>query len=260
MVEQLVFPNGAQCPVCRKGRLNETKRILKREYVCTNQACQAAFTSYEGTMTLIRCSGYPGFCQRYPYPLLFREWINISNGGLSDLEANALEASLQSQKVAEKRQREIDAINNGNIDSIARTSPIGVLLKNGEECFGQISKVEFFEDRAVRQWVGGSTGMSFRVAKGVYMRVGQHQGHAESHDEKRLIDTGILTITSKRLIFRGSGRINEIPLSKIISLEGYRDGIVIAKSGKQKAEYYRGFDGVIISSLVAELNRRLNDS
>lgn len=89
--------------------------------------------------------------------------------------------------------------------------------------------ISLWESRAVRKTSGGYGGPSFRVAKGVYFRVGGFQAKSESHDELKNIDLGELTLTNKRLVFSGAKRSVNIDIRKIISIEPYSDGIALRR-------------------------------
>ena len=163
-----------------------------------------------------------------------REWKNIAHGGMSD--AKQREADLEYW---------LTQLKEGKIKlQIASDSPI--ILKRGEELLLVLHNVSLLEPRTVR--TGRYGGPSIRVAKGIYFKVGSFQ--AESHEELRKIDQGILTLTNKRLVFTGTKRTVNIDIRKIISIEPYSDAIAIRRSGKQKTEYFAGIDGTKISISV----------
>jgi hypothetical protein len=103
------------------------------------------------------------------------------------------------------------------------------------------------EPRAVRTGTYG--GPSFRVAKGVYFRVGGFK--SQSHDEIKNIDQGIFTLTNIRLVFSGSKRTISIPLSKIISIEPYSDAIALRREGKEKTQYFVGINKTSLTISVS---------
>ena len=79
-----------------------------------------------------------------------------------------------------------------------------------------------------REYAGGSSGVSFRVARGVYYHVGSCRGHAISHFELTQIGKGELILTSKRLIFSGETSFS-IPLAKILHFEPFSDAFSVTK-------------------------------
>jgi hypothetical protein len=107
-----------------------------------------------------------------------------------------------------------------------------VLLDKGEIAFRQDS-VRLRETRAVRYSTGGSSGV--RIAKGVY--VGGYRGTSRSRQEWRNIDSGVLVITNKRLIFKGGQESRVFPLTKLISASAFvrnGGGIEISIDGRAK--------------------------
>ncbi len=121
---------------------------------------------------------------------------------------------------------------------IIGTSP--VILKRGE--------VVHFADNAILKelrsvsmgYSGGSHGISFRIAKGVYYRVGAHKGHIVKED--RLVETsrGVLLITSKRLFlhpYPGHKPVS-INLNKILSYNCFENGIEVYKEGRQRGYFF----------------------
>ena len=96
------------------------------------------------------------------------------------------------------------------------------------------------EPRAVRTSTGGYGGGSVRVAKGVSIRMGGAQGRSTSHDELTNIDTGTLTISNKRIVYSGSTKNYDIPLTKVVNLTPFRDALEVQVSNKQKPEYFKG--------------------
>jgi hypothetical protein len=72
------------------------------------------------------------------------------------------------------------------------------------------------------KYVGGSHGVSFKVAKNVRYRVGAYRGHRVTTYYEKEADTGNLYITSKRVLFAGSKEITSVTAGKIadIRMEG----------------------------------------
>ena len=122
-----------------------------------------------------------------------------------------------------------------------------VILKSGEEPIVVLPDITFREPHAVRTSIGGYGGPTFRIAKGVSFRLGGASSRSVSHDEIQVIDKGILTITNKRLIFTGSMKTLNYNLSKILSINEYRDAIAIQRDNKQKTEYFTDCDKLIFN-------------
>jgi tetratricopeptide (TPR) repeat protein len=150
---------------------------------------------------------------------------------------------------------------------IERNPPI--MLKKNESSLFTLDNISLSENRSVR--TGHYSSSRVRVAKGV--SIGGGTFRSQSHEELTEIDNGTLTLTNQRIVFAGKSHSSDIPLKKIISIEPYRDGIVIRKEGRAKAQQFTGtsksylnitvdgriwtipMDGVIINEIVATLIR-----
>lgn len=114
----------------------------------------------------------------------------------------------------------------------------GVQLKKGEVAHLLLNGVGLVEPRRTpSQWVGGSHGVSFKVAKGVRYRVGQTRGHVIQGEERpTIIDTGLGVITNQRITFVGGKRTTEWAYSKLLGFSLEQDGVAIFNvSNRQKA-------------------------
>lgn len=221
-----------ECPVCKSGKLSPiTKKrlfglISTESFECSG--CGAIFTSKEDKYRLTKVTNTSDMVwQEYGNQILTeREWKNIAYGGISNA-----------------RQKEVDMeywmtqLKEGNVP-IRMGGEASIILKKKEELQLALSNISLLEPRAVR--TGGYGGPSFRVAKGVYFRVGGFR--SESHEELRNIDQGTLTLTNKRLVFSGTKRTINIDLGKIVSVEPYSDGVALRRSGKEKTQYFTGID------------------
>lgn len=157
--------------------------------------------------------------------------------------------------VSDVRQRELDleyaleAFQRGFVPEL-QADANAVLLKRGERAVAVIPGVTLKEPRSVRTTYGGGAGPSFRIAQGVYFRTGGFAARSESHEEIKVIDSGTLTLTNRRMVFTGGKRTINFPLGKIVGMEPYRDGIAVNRDGKQRTEYYTGLDNVHLTIRV----------
>ena len=139
-----------------------------------------------------------------------------------------------------ERQRNVDlniwltGIRQGKGFPIDKNPPI--MLKKNEMSIFTISNISLVENRSVR--TGGYTSSRFRVAKGV--SVGGGTFRSKSHDELTTIDKGTLILTNQRIVFAGRSHSSDNPLKKIISIQPYRDGIVVRKEGRAKDQQFTG--------------------
>ena len=133
----------------------------------------------------------------------------------------------------------LSILKEGNSPLMTSNVTGNVLLKPDEKVYASIL-TNLFEPRSVR--VGGAQGFSIPVPilKGIYYHLGGFK--AESHEEIRPIDSGVLTITNQRLVFTGKTKSLDIGLDKIISIEPFTDAIVLGRSDAQEQEYFRNID------------------
>jgi hypothetical protein len=201
----------------------------KRELVCGH--CGSVFVDHEGRGERFELSDTRNpaaeHWQRYQHQTLSSaEWQRIASGGLSN------EAQSESDLVAAMTE-----LQQGKVHLQPQAaSPI--LLKAGELTLFVLPAVSLHEPRSVTR--GAYGGPSVHVAKGLTLRVGGFQ--AQSHEELKEIDSGVLVLTTKRLCFAGRLRSLEIDLHKLISVDAYSDAVAIRRSGKEKTEFFFGLD------------------
>jgi hypothetical protein len=115
---------------------------------------------------------------------------------------------------------------------------------------------------ALREWRSGSSGVSFRVAKGVRYHVGQTRGRSVVvGTELQVEDTGILTLSSQRAAYMGSRKTMEFPYAKLMGVEVYNDGISIRSSNRQRTPLFRLEEGMahVVAATMNAAAQRLND-
>lgn len=112
---------------------------------------------------------------------------------------------------------------------ILLTCRTNIILKKGEVAhFSYFA--DLIEERAVRgrgRYQGGSTGVSFRVSKGVSFRVGQSRGTYHSDREPVAVSSGKLIVTNKRIIFDGDKKGFNITIGQLLSYEVFDNSILV---------------------------------
>ena len=137
----------------------------------------------------------------------------------------------------------------------------GVQLKMGEIAYLVLDGVGLVEPRrAPTQWVGGSHGVSFNIAKGVRYRVGQTRGHVVQGEERpTIIDTGLGVVTNRRMLFIGAKRSTEWAYSKLLGYSLEHDSMAIFNvTNRQKASGFayqtavdHRVDAIVTAALAA---------
>lgn len=160
--------------------------------------------------------GLPNLRQSY-------EHVPTSAGGLLARLGVAIreareEAARRRLEEQTRRQQELEQARSGPLTPI---NPGAVVLQHGEEAFASIP-ASLLEMRTVR-YRGASTGVSVRVAKGVWLRQSGSRGVAE----KGLVPvaSGTLVATNRRLIFAGDQKSVTVALDKVSSFERMSDGV-----------------------------------
>lgn len=191
--------------------------------------CGATFRKAEGGYKFVKTNDQNnGVWKEYGrQTLTAREWVNIGNGGMSDAK----------QRVADI-ERWLGKLSDGSIKISFKGVDTPVILKPGEDLLFALPAVGLKEPRAVRKSSGGYAGPSFRVAKGVYFRMGRFGSTSESHQEIRDIDKGILTITNERFVFSGNMKTINLDLRKIVQVDPFTDGLALHKEGREKTQYF----------------------
>jgi hypothetical protein len=129
-----------------------------------------------------------------------------------------------------------------------------VNLQKGEEIVWAFNRVEYLEDRVRRQYVGSSSGVSIRVMKGVYYRVGAFKGQPIDRTERVHVDTGIVATTNKHIYFVGPKKSLRVPYAKIVSFQPFADGIgVVRDAASAKPQIFLTGDGWFTYNLVTNL-------
>ena len=129
-----------------------------------------------------------------------------------------------------------------------------IILGRNERLIYVFDDVTFAQERSKTSFVGGSAGISFRVAKGVYLRTGAFKGQPVVTSQIVTIDTGELVITDQNIYFRGDKKSFKIEFKKLINIEAYSDGIKIEKEGASfKPFFFMGIDVWFCGNLVNHL-------
>jgi len=138
-----------------------------------------------------------------------------------------------------------------------RVSIVGSLpfnFKKNEKLVWLFKGVQYYEQKTRREFVGGSHGISVRIVRGVYYRVGAFKGHPVERTETVHLDTGMLAVTDQHVYFAGSAKSFRVPYTKIVTMTPYSDGIGIQRdAASAKPQSFTVGDGWFINNLMANL-------
>jgi hypothetical protein len=105
----------------------------------------------------------------------------------------------------------------------------GVILKGDETCCAMSKGAQHIVSRKKTRYVGGSHGVSIRIAKGVRYHVGAYRGHPVTEEHEVVADSGSVYVTSKRFIFAGNKEVTSVPVPKIadVHLDGAKIVVIV---------------------------------
>jgi hypothetical protein len=130
-------------------------------------------------------------------------------------------------------------------------------FQKGESLVWVFPSATYYEQRVRTHYEGGYQGVSFRVAKGVYYRVGGFKGHPVSTTTMVNLGQGTLGITDKHIYFAGPSKSFRVKYDKIVSFNAYSDGIGIQRDAQTaKPQVFITGDGWFTYNLVTNLAKR----
>ena len=115
--------------------------------------------------------------------------------------------------------------------------------------------VEYHLCKTRTHYTGGSQGVSIRVARGVYYRVGGFKGERYQTEEMEHRDDGLLGLTDRHLYFAGARERFRVRWDRIVTLEPYADGIGIHRDAQTaKPQVFVTGDGWLTYTLAVNLS------
>ena len=150
-------------------------------------------------------------------------------------------------------------IMNGNIPESKFRVTDGTLpfmMSKDERLIWLFQNVSYYEDSLNRQFVGRSSGVSIKIANGLYYRTSAFKGQPVITRELKLIGNGMVGFTNKNLYYYSNNKSLKIPYNKIISLSPFEDGIGIHKEGANShPQIFKNLNGWFVYNLVTNLSK-----
>lgn len=135
----------------------------------------------------------------------------------------------------ERRQQLLNAIENSSITALSNPS---IMLKKDEIAFFEQSATLLITQNKAVGSTGRSSGVSVRVAKGVYLRSGG-SGSQKIYRDVTTRFTGLLSITNQRISFMQAQKAFEIPLEKLTNISANHNILLLQQSNKSyKLEFH----------------------
>jgi hypothetical protein len=127
----------------------------------------------------------------------------------------------------------------GNPTAVANVSRHPFNLKPGEIPLFFFGSATYSKETVSRSRQGGYSGMSVRLARGVYYHFGGFKGQTIDVTTLKEIDYGGLLITTHNIYFGGPHTTFRIPYEHIVSFQPYSAGIGVFRDGANaKAEVF----------------------
>jgi hypothetical protein len=149
-----------------------------------------------------------------------------------------------------------DVLEKGTTSRAVITFQLPFNLQKGESLVWCFRNVACYEEKIYKQRIGNSQGVSFRVMRGVYYRVGQSKGYTQETSRTEQVDTGMLGVTTEHIYFAGEKKSFRIPYKKIVSFTPYSDGIGVCKdAANAKPQTFITGEGWFVYNLVMNLSQ-----
>jgi len=127
-------------------------------------------------------------------------------------------------------------------------------LQKTEKIVWVFQDVDYYEEKTRTRYVGGSQGVSIRIAKGLYYRTGAFKGERVQTSETIHADTGLLGVTNKHIYFAGPSKRFRINYNKIVAFEPFSDGIGVQRDAQTaKPQSFSTGDGWFTYNLITNL-------
>lgn len=128
------------------------------------------------------------------------------------------------------------------------------MLAKNETFLWLFREITFYEQKVHREYRGRSRGLSFRICKGVYYRIGSFKGTPIDSTYIQRIGTGNVCLTDRHFYFSCPEKSLKIPYNKVLNIETYSNGICLHKDGiDAKPLFFEGLDGWFCYNVIANL-------
>jgi uncharacterized Zn finger protein (UPF0148 family) len=149
----------------------------------------------------------------------------------------------------------IARLNDGRLPELADPH---IIAKKGEVVHAE-TQAALMKEVTLREFRGGYSGFSFRIAKGVRYHVGGARGRSVVTGTKLVTgDVGFLSVTSRRTVFVGSKKTVDLPYSKLVNLNVFTDGIQFHMENRTTAPLFKVENGEVIAATVNAAVQRLS--
>jgi hypothetical protein len=129
-------------------------------------------------------------------------------------------------------------------------------LQKNETLIWAFLGVHYYEDKTHRSYVGGSHGVSVRLAKGLYYHTSAFSGRQIETHGMGQIESGTLGVTNKSLYLAGPIKSFRIPFTKIVNFVPYSNGFGIFRDATNaRQQVFLTGDGWFPFNLLTNLSQ-----
>jgi hypothetical protein len=148
-------------------------------------------------------------------------------------------------------------VNDGRLDEIDDPH---LMTKRSEVVHAEVP-AGLLKEVVKREMRAGYGGVSFRVAKGVRFHAGGARGHSVvTGTEVQVADWGVLSVSSKRVVFAGERSTIEIPYTKLVALNVFEDGVQLNASNRKNAPVFRLDTAEAIAATINAAAQRIEET
>ena len=143
----------------------------------------------------------------------------------------------------------IAKVNDGRLPTVSEPC---IMLKKDEAGHAEM-QVSLLKEVKVREYQGGYSGFSFRIAKGVRYHTGGTRGRSVVVGTQiEVQDEGVLSLTSQRAVYTGSRKTIEMPYKKLVNLSVYSNAVQFHMSNRQNPPMFQVEDGYgdVVAAIV----------
>lgn len=214
--------------------------------ISVDEKREAAITVWEGTVDRFLDDGAIDSGEERKL-VVYQEQFNLSQ---SELDRNGVYTKFV-------KGRTLDDVLRGVIPKrMTVPAALPINLQRGESIVWAFSSAQYLEDQNKRTYVGGSHGVSVRIASGLYYRVSAFKGEAVNTTVRTAVDRGMVVITDKNIYFAGPAKSIRVPYVKIVSFQPFTDGFGIIRDGANtKPQLFITGDGWFTYNLITNLAR-----
>lgn len=166
------------------------------------------------------------------------------------------EAEMLAQREANKPKSREEILAEWQVCELQEVIPDNIIRKADEHFYWQQAAAKWGMHTHTQR-VGGYSGVSFRVVKGVYLHTGGYRGTPISQTATEVDDHGMVYVSDHRILFVGSTGAIDVPLDKIASVEPYTDGMRIDVINKKPIGFQTG-DSVIAVIVGRVVNKDIH--